>query len=342
MKDEKEKRLITPSRLLFYGASLLVFYLVIRYMGKLEDIKTLLAQMNPFWIFIILCLQGTTYVLYALILQALLFTPAMPKPIRFIILLKMAVVQLFVNQTLPSGGISGNGYILDQLVKRKVSGIRAFKVLVMESVSYYVAFLSGLGLAYFFFRQSIYYNKIQSPTIAYTILLGSIFFLVLGGIMLLLNNKRMLALVIRKLSRFSFFRKYIKKTKLPVLEKNDAATAKSAISLKALFKAVLFQLCLIACDILTVYCLLRAFNIHLSAVLTILAVLLSMVVGALPVSPGSLIVYESAMTYFFSLMGVSIHAAMIVTLLYRFFTFWLPIPIGLLLHRRLHKEMIAR
>jgi uncharacterized protein (TIRG00374 family) len=68
-----------------------------------------------------------------------------------------------------------------------------------------------------------------------------------------------------------------------------------------------------------------------------LALLLSLVIGALPISPGSLIIYESAMTYFFTTLGAPLHAALIITLLYRFLTFWMPIPIGMFLFRTLKK-----
>jgi len=68
-----------------------------------------------------------------------------------------------------------------------------------------------------------------------------------------------------------------------------------------------------------------------------LGVLCSLIIGALSISPGSLIVYESAMTYFFTKFGAPIHAALIITLLYRFLTFWLSMPIGLLVYRRLQQ-----
>jgi len=53
-----------------------------------------------------------------------------------------------------------------------------------------------------------------------------------------------------------------------------------------------------------------------------LGVLCSLIIGAQSISPGSLIVYESAMTYFFTKFGAPIHAALIITFLYRFLTFW--------------------
>lgn len=57
-----------------------------------------------------------------------------------------------------------------------------------------------------------------------------------------------------------------------------------------------------------------------------------LVIGSLPVTPGALVVYESAMTYFYILLGLPVHAALMVMLLFRFLSLWLPILMGLMLY----------
>jgi len=337
MKENAENRLVTPSKLLFYGLSLLVFYLAIRYMGKLGDIKSVLAQVNPMWIILILCLQAGTYVSYALVLYALV--SGEKEKVSLPVLIRIAVIQLFINQALPSGGISGNGYVWGQLAKRRISPLRCFKVLIMESVSYYIAFLSALAFTYMLFRYSSYHIPANSAPVAYTTMTGVVFFLSLAAFMLALNNRRTLRFLTDRMSRLRFFKRYIQKIGASTLLQNGADSGSlSVISLRSLSMAVLYQYLLLGCDLLTVYCLLAAFHTHLPALLLILALLLTTVVGSLPVSPGSLIIYESAMTYFLSLLGVPLHVAMIITLLYRFFTFWLPMPAGLWWYRRLQKK----
>lgn len=64
---------------------------------------------------------------------------------------------------------------------------------------------------------------------------------------------------------------------------------------------------LICCGLLTVYCLLSVFPMHLTTVMLILALLLITVIGS-----------------FFRLCR-----SIIVRLLYRFISFWLPMPVGL-------------
>lgn len=337
MEEAKQKSPVSLSKLFFYALSLLIFYLLIRYMGKLEDIKKLLAEMNPLWIIGIVSLQVATYVFYSLILRTLLYARKLAPRIRFMVLYKMAVVLVFVNQALPSGGISGNGYVLDQLVKRNTNAFLAFKALAMESISYYIAFVSILIGTYLSFSFGPFGARWHNPVFTYTTLTGIVFFACLAGVVLLVGHRKSLSFIARKLSRFRFLRKYLDQIEASLAQEGpEKGTV--VIGGRALFNAVVFQLCLIACDILTVSCLLYAFHIHLPLLLTMLAVLLSMVVGALPVSPGSLIVYEGAMTFFLTNLGVPVHAAIVVTLLYRFFTFWLPMPIGLVLYRKLQKE----
>src|SRR5690606_13187544 len=110
---------------------------------------------------------------------------------------------------------------------------------------------------------------------------------------------------------------------------------------KASLLAIFYQLCLIGCDIITAFAIIKGFHVQLPFTHIAFALLLSIVIGALPISPGSLIAYEGAMTYFLTILGTPIHAALIVTLLFRFFTFWLPMPVGLLLYRNLQKKRIT-
>ena len=57
----------------------------------------------------------------------------------------------------------------------------------------------------------------------------------------------------------------------------------------------------------------------------------------IPVTPGGLGFVETGLTALLALAGVGAGDAVVATLLYRLFTYWLPLPLGLLglaLHRR--------
>ncbi|WP_018617460.1 lysylphosphatidylglycerol synthase transmembrane domain-containing protein [Segetibacter koreensis] len=334
MTPKRRKTLFAPSRIVFYILSFIVFYLAVHYVGKLEDIEALLLQLSPGWLLVALGSQIATYVLNSLILHTLL--PQQRGTINFGLLFKISVVIMFVNQALPTGGVSGNGYVFNQLVKRGVSASRAFTALVLESICYYIAFLMLLLIFYCWY---LHYSLHANHVIIYTAIAGFVFYIFLGIVMIVISSTETISFVLNKLGRFGSIKRYIEKANLPSLKNEHEASMKEFVrNKKATVLAILLQLSIIFCDVITAYALLKGFHVGLAFSRIILGLLLSLVIGALPLSPGSLIAYESAMTYFYTTLGVPLHAALIVTLLYRFFTFWLPIPVGLLLYRNLQRK----
>jgi hypothetical protein len=71
--------------------------------------------------------------------------------------------------------------------------------------------------------------------------------------------------------------------------------------------------------------------------LVLLAFCTAQVLAQVPVTPGGLGFVEAGLTATLALAGVSAGAAVLATFAYRLFSYWLPIPLGLLgaaLHRR--------
>lgn len=334
MAEEKRKTLFAPSRIVFYFLSFIVFYLAVQYVGTLEDIESLLLQLSPEWFLLALAAQVTTYAINGLILQTMLKESA--GTTSFATLFKISLVIMFVNQALPTGGVSGNGYVFNQLIKRQVPAMRAFTALILESICYYIAFIVLLTVFYGWFAHQVAHVP---AAFTYTAMTGFIFFIFLGIIMIVISSRKTISFVLHKLRRFRRISRYVGKANLPSLQYDEEAGVKELLRNKALILAgILLQVTIIVCDTITVFALLKGFNVHLPGSRIFLGLLLSLVVGALPISPGSLIAYESAMTYFYTTLGVPVHAALIVTLLYRFFTFWLPIPVGLFLYRHLQRQ----
>lgn len=308
------------SRLIFFGLCLVLFYFAIRQFSELSRIKDLLLGMSPTWLLLALATQAMTYAFNAWIITALL--KGKTGTAGFGSLFKISIVFIFVNQLLPSGGISGNGYVFNELVKRKVEPAKAFKTLILETLCYYIAFLFLLGVYYLLYG-------FQKPSVNYTVLTGFVFFSLLGALIITASRQRLLAWLTHKLSRFAWIRKRIDKLDPALLHDGQALFQKQAIY------GVILQISILLLDTLTVYALVRGLGATMSYELLSFAFLLTVVIGSVPTTPGSLIAYESAMTYFFHLLGLPLASALTLTLLFRFFTFWLPLPIGLLLYYHL-------
>ena len=331
MELQKSNRLFKPSRVLFYVLALIVFYFALQYFNKLGNIEKLLFEMNPGWLFVAVGTQLLTYLLNALILRVLLSVSG--SNISFFMLLKISIVIIFVNQALPSGGLSGNGYVFNQLTRRKVNGKQAFSTLVLESVCYYIAILMLLLIFYvWYFLENEQVNRV----IKYTAIIGVVYYSFLALMMSVLSNWRTLKSILHRVRKFPKIHKYMEEVNLYGLTESKQGILKMFSENKnnALI-AIGLQVLIIASDVLTVFAILKGFHFSLAFSDVVLGLLLSLIIGALPISPGSLIAYESGMTYFFATVGTPVHIALVVTLIFRFLTFWLPIPIGLLLYRRL-------
>jgi uncharacterized protein (TIRG00374 family) len=323
----------TPSRIVFYVFSIVVFYFALHYIGKLKNIEELMLQMDPAWLFLAVFAQVLTYLIYAFIIKLLIKDK--PGTTDYFLLFKLSIVIMFVNQVLPTGGISGDGYIFNQLIKRKVSRYNAFTAMVLESISYYAAILILLLLFYTWYLNEVTHINIL---ITYTVLLGFVFYTLLFVLVLIISNGRNLSFAMHKLERFGF----IEKASLLSLQNENEGTFKMlGRKKKSIIQTIGLQLIIVMSDIITVFALVKGFHVAMPFQIVAFGLLLSLVIGALPISPGSLIVYESAMTYFFTKLGAPVHAALIITLLYRFLTFWLPIPFGLLVYRNLQKKVIV-
>jgi hypothetical protein len=82
---------------------------------------------------------------------------------------------------------------------------------------------------------------------------------------------------------------------------------------------------------------LAAVGAHPSPGLVLLAFCAAQVLAQIPVTPGGLGFVETGLTALLALAGVSAGDAVLATFLYRLFTYWLPLPLGLVglaLHRR--------
>src|SRR5205814_2722273 len=99
--------------------------------------------------------------------------------------------------------------------------------------------------------------------------------------------------------------------------------------------AIILQVCVFLADGFTIFFLFKSLGIAVIIFQVATGLILTKIVSILPFSPGALILYEGSMVFFFSRMGVNLSTAVVVTLLYRALSFWLPIFLGLFLYRKL-------
>ena len=92
-----------------------------------------------------------------------------------------------------------------------------------------------------------------------------------------------------------------------------------------------------AFDYATLLAALAAVGSHPRPALVLLAFCAAQVLAQIPITPGGLGFVEAGLTATLALAGVSAGDAVLATFAYRLFSYWLPLPLGLLgatLHRR--------
>jgi uncharacterized protein (TIRG00374 family) len=94
-------------------------------------------------------------------------------------------------------------------------------------------------------------------------------------------------------------------------------------------------------DFLALYVSLLAVGSHVDPVLVLLAFVAGSALAMIPITPGGLGFVEAGLTGVLTLAGVTPDQAVLAVLLYRLFSYWLPLPAGLvasILFRRRHRE----
>ena len=94
-------------------------------------------------------------------------------------------------------------------------------------------------------------------------------------------------------------------------------------------------------DFLALYVSLLAVGSRVDPVLVLLAFVAGSALAMIPITPGGLGFVEAGLTGVLTLAGVTPDHAVLATLLYRLFSYWLPLPAGLvasILFRRRHRE----
>lgn len=95
------------------------------------------------------------------------------------------------------------------------------------------------------------------------------------------------------------------------------------------------------CDYAALVAALVAFGAHVRPAEVLLAYVVALALAIVPVTPGGVGFVDAGLSALLVLVGVPADTAVIGTLLYRLFAFWLPIPVGLLAWaawRAVHRE----
>ena len=335
---------ISLKRFAFYFITLGVLILIYIKFAELKLIGSLFTKSNYYWLAGIITLQVFSYLFQALNYRDVLRIKDLEVSAKE--LYPMSFVVQFLNQALPSAGLSGQVFFIQYLKKYGLTVAEGIGRALLEVMTLYMAFGT-----FFIISSIIIFNKdtiADVPEIRFFIygfiivaIIALLFFFFIQG----RKRSRIAIWITGWLHRY--FEKKKKKRKRGEKITDHSEHAKmifeqfnTSLSIKTLQKrkkpfwaAYFWQNMIILSNILTLYFISFSIGYPISFWLAFIVFTLVKFISMVAFVPGALGVFEGGMTLIFVSFGVPAEPAFAMTLLLRAFTFWFPMPIGWLLYR---------
>lgn len=302
---------------LFGLALLATVALVASQRAEERELARLLERAKPQWLLVAFALQGGTYFAEAGVWHRVLARSGAGRPL--FALVGLALAKLFMDQAVPSGGISGTLLVVKALDRRGVPRETSMAGVVVDLSSYYVAYASALAaaLALVFWRQ-VLGVAVLVPAVLFMGVAVTVPFLLRA---LVRRGPRPLG----RIGKIPLV--------APLLRAIAGANGRLVTDAVLLASCVGLQLAIVGLDTLTLWLTFEAIGAPapLAAVFTGFA--FASLARTLGIVPGGLGTFEAASVAALHLLGIPVGAALAATLLFRGLSFWLPLVPGLVLAR---------
>jgi uncharacterized membrane protein YbhN (UPF0104 family) len=290
-----------------------------------RDFAEILQRAKPRWLLLALLLQAATYSAQGEVFRIGPSSARVSLSRRW--LFQLSFGKLFLDQALPSGGISSTALISASLEQQGVQRKMAVSAAVINIISYYAAYVVALATAL------VFAGFLGGASLI--VLLTVLFVAFSAGVttaLLLLSGRR-------RPSSWKPLRLPVLKDVLKFLEEADPAPVRNP---RLLGESVLWQLAIFLLDAATMWVLIRSLGASAPAGAVFASFMFSSLFRTMGISPGGLGTYEAASIFTLRMIGLSFPVALSATLLFRGLTFWLPMLPGLWFSRRVTRSPIAR
>jgi uncharacterized protein (TIRG00374 family) len=284
-------------------------------------------HVQPRWILVAALLQAATYLGQGQIWR--MVTRAGNVPVGMATAYRLSIARLFIDQALPSAGLSGTVVMVKSLEQQGIPLPVVMAGVAIDTASCYATYVVGLLAAL-----AVSLAQHQATRLVLLVAVPFVPFalaLTVGFVRLAGRPAGPLA---RRLARFRFLRRG-----LYLLEQADPRLAASP---GLLVRASVCQLAVILLDAATIWVLILGLGITPSTGGVFVSFMISTLARLVGIAPGGLGTYEATSVLTLSMVGVSVPVALSATLLFRGMSFWLPLLPGLLFSRRYMAPRVRR
>lgn len=308
------KRLRTVLTWLFGFGLVATVVLVATHYAEERDFARLVEQSRPGWLAVGLLLQLGTYLAEAGLFWSILSHAGSKRPLGTLI--RLAFAKLFMDQAVPSGGLSGTLLVINGLERRGVPRATSTAAVLLDLRAFYASFATALIVALVLAWRG---GHLTAPVAGFSALFLAIAATMFG--------------VLTRLSHGQHLR-WVER--LPGLRKL-AQTFEEAAPLRGdgrLFaRCWALEVTIVLLDAGTVAVMLLAIGSPVPVAQVFVSFMLASVARTLGISPGGLGTFEAVSVLTLGLAGVPVATALAATLLFRGVSFWIPLLPGLVLAR---------
>jgi uncharacterized protein (TIRG00374 family) len=296
-----------------------VLVVVVSQLGKERRFAQLLRQASPAWLLVAVVLQALTYLCSAAVWQRVLARVGSRRSLPS--LAGLGLVKLFVDQAVPTAGVGGSMLLIQGLQRRGLPLKIAMAGVVVDLISFYIGYALAVGISLTLLWQA---HDLTKAILVLAALFSAIGFAIPA--MLLRINRHGEAVAPGWLRR--------SKTFGPLLRGVAEAPAALARDRGLIAAAAGLNFAVMVLDAATLDATLRAVGEPVSSATVFACFMIASVAATVGIAPGGLGTFEGASVAMLVLFGSPATAALAATLLFRGFSFWLPMIPGLWLTRR--------
>ena len=301
---------------LVIGMSLLAMHY-----SEAEEIARIAEHAQPWWLTLAVALQLGTYLaqaeIWRIIARAASFRLSSGEGFR------LSFAKLFIDQVLPSAGISGTAAVSHYFAQRGMQRPAVMASIVVSLSTYFVVYVILLVVALPLLP--------MSGSVRATVLTAAAIFIA-GSLAIVASLFAMSGRPHPLIGRFARTRAL--QSLLSAIEQADKRVARDP---RVLCKACAYQIAIIVLDAATVWVLVKALGANAPAAAVFASFMISNLFRTIGILPGGLGTFEASSVLSLQWIGVPLPVALSATLLFRGLSFWLPMLPGMWLSRQMFR-----
>jgi uncharacterized protein (TIRG00374 family) len=294
-------------------------FVVLRF-GEEKQFAQMLQRARPEWLLVGVALQFLSYLTMAGCWRVVLEVEGVKAP--WLRTASLALMKLSFDQLVPTAGIGGSVVVMKGLQREGAPPRAATGALLVDMVSFYLAHAVAVAVSIFilWYRASLHAALLGLAT-AFAVLACAVPFGILW------------------LTRHGGWRPPRWARRIPgltsLLESISQVSPALVRDTWLLVRASAFQLATFALDALTLSCMFQAVGHPVDFAAVFAAFMLATLVMTLSIIPGGVGTFEATAVGTLSSLGVPVEVGLTAVMLLRGYTLWLPLPLGMVLLRRM-------